>query len=64
MSRAPWPLVDAMDEEDEPAWTCAASKPKTLNEDPFNVYAEELAMEVCHSAAYHIALLVSKLVIR
>jgi len=36
------------EDEDEPAWPGAVTlKPKTLNEDPYNVYAEELAMEVC-----------------
>ena len=50
MPREPLAAPKAMEEEDEePAWLCATSKPKTLNEDPFNVYAEELAMEVCHS---------------
>ncbi|CAE7817460.1 unnamed protein product [Symbiodinium sp. CCMP2592] len=37
-----------MEEDDDPLWrTEAAVKPKSLNEDPFNVFAEEQAVEAC-----------------
>ncbi|CAE7949914.1 thrC, partial [Symbiodinium sp. KB8] len=37
-----------MEEDDDPLWrTEAAVRPKSLNEDPFNVLAEEQAVEAC-----------------